>query len=124
MNRRPALKTLLTASASARAAGSGRITAQEANAKTPKDVAGTIYLHPEIGSDSNSGQKDSPLKTLAAAAWRVNEGKGQRAVMVLLAEGVYAVNEPALFKPANRSAVLFQGPVGKYNLAKSLFAAN
>ena len=80
MNRRQAIKTVLTASVSAWALRPGRISAQEANTSTPADVVSTIHLHPERGSDSNSGQKDSPLKTLAAAARRVNGSKGETAV--------------------------------------------
>jgi hypothetical protein len=82
---------------------SGRIHAQEASTKTPSIDTGTIYLHPEKGADGYSGAKDSPLKTLAAAARRVNESAGTAATTVVLLECVYAVNEPALFKPANRS---------------------
>jgi hypothetical protein len=43
------------------------------------------------------------LKTIACAARRVNENAGSGTVTVNLSEGVYAVNEPSLFKPANRS---------------------
>ena len=69
----------------------------------PASAAGTIYLHPAKGSDTNSGTKDSPLKTLAAAAKRVNESTGTDAVTIILSEGVYAVGETAVFKPTSRS---------------------
>jgi hypothetical protein len=62
-----------------------------------------IYLHPVTGGDSNSGTKDSPLRTLAAAARRVNASTGTGPIAIILSEGVYAVGEPALFKPAGRS---------------------
>jgi len=52
MNRRQALKTVLTASAGARALRSGRIHAQEASTKTPSIDTGTIYLHPDKGADA------------------------------------------------------------------------
>ena len=70
---------------------------------SPANAAGTIYLHPAKGSDTNSGTKDSPLKTLAAAAKRVNESTGADAITMILSEGVYAVGETAVFKPTNRS---------------------
>ncbi len=67
-----------------------------------QDTGSLVYLHPS-GNDTNPGTKDKPLKTLAGAAERVNANTSAEAVSVILAEGVYAVNEPALFKPANRS---------------------
>jgi hypothetical protein len=67
------------------------------------NATGTIYLHPAKGADSNSGTKDSPLKTLAAAAKRASQSTGADAVTIILAEGVYAVGETAVFEPANRS---------------------
>lgn len=65
--------------------------------------ARTIYLHPSKGADDDPGTRDRPLRTLAAAARRVNDGTGAGAATVILAEGVYAVNEPALFRPASRT---------------------
>ena len=66
-------------------------------------AVGTIYLHPAKGSDTNSGTKESPLRSLAAAAKYINESTGSEAATVILAEGVYAVGETAMFKPAGRS---------------------
>jgi hypothetical protein len=63
----------------------------------------TIYLHPANGADTNSGAKDSPLRTLAEAARRVNGSEGTGAVTIVLAEGVYAVGETTLLKPEHRS---------------------
>jgi hypothetical protein len=63
----------------------------------------TIYLHPANGANTNPGTKEKPLRTLAAAAKLVNAGAGSSAIDIVLAEGVYAVNEPALFQPADRS---------------------
>ena len=63
----------------------------------------TIYLHPARGRDSNSGAKDAPLKSLAEVARRVNGSTGTGATTVILSEGVYAVEETALFKPTKRS---------------------
>jgi len=61
-----------------------------------------VYLHP-AGADTNPGTKDGPLRTLAGAARRVNARTGAGAITIVLSEGVYALNEPALFKPPNRS---------------------
>ena len=65
-------------------------------------AAGAFHVHPS-GHDANPGTKDKPLRTLAAAAQRVNAATGAEAVSIILSEGVYALNEPALFKPANRA---------------------
>jgi len=73
-----------------------------AEGATPATAAGTIYLHPAKGTDSNSGAKDGPLNTLAAAAKRVSEGTGAGAITIILSEGVYAVGETAVFKPTRR----------------------
>jgi hypothetical protein len=44
----------------------------------------------------------SRVAGVGAAARRINEGTGTAAATIILTEGVYAVNEPALFKPPNR----------------------
>ena len=93
MNRRPFLQTGFAASGACLLSGRG--SAQAAGA--------TMHLNPAIGVDTNPGSKDRPLKTLAAAAQRVNASTGAGAITVVLSEGVYAVGEPALFKPASRS---------------------
>jgi hypothetical protein len=68
-----------------------------------QDAASAIYLHPATGADTNPGSKERPVRTLAGAAQRVNASTGAGAIDIILSEGVYAVNEPALFKPANRA---------------------
>jgi hypothetical protein len=102
MNRRQALKTVLAAGAGVSFLRSSRALAPEATAAPPA-AGDTIYLHPAKGSDTNSGTKDSPLKTLAAAAKRVNESTGNAGTTIILFEGVYAVGETAMFKPTNRA---------------------
>ncbi len=92
---------LLSAGAAAPLLRGGKLSAQDA---TPGAVESSIiYLHPAKGSDTNTGTKDSPLKTLAAAAKRVSESTSTDAATIILSEGVYAVGETAVFKPANRS---------------------
>jgi len=92
MKRRRLLQTGLAASGAYLL--TGRVRAQEAGT--------TIYVHP-TGADTNPGTKDRPLRTLAGAARRVNASTGGGAIDIVLSEGVYAVNEAALFKPANRA---------------------
>ena len=60
----------------------------------------TLYLDPVKGADANAGTKAAPLKTLAAAAARVNKLQEPGAVTLVLDEGIYAVNETAVFQPA------------------------
>jgi len=103
MNRRQIFLVVLVAGVGASFSYSGRILAQEDGGKVPPTDVASLYLHPATGADSNSGAKDSPLRTLAAAARRVNESTGTAAMTIILSEGVYAVGETAEFKPANRS---------------------
>lgn len=103
MNRRQALGTTFAAAAVASVFRPGILTGQEPTPKPPAVPGNTIYLNPATGEDTNVGAKDSPLRSLAEAARRVTEGAGADAVTIILAEGVYAVNETALFKPSNRS---------------------
>ena len=59
-----------------------------------------IYLNPVSGADSNSGAKSAPMRTLAAAANRANAITEAGPTTLILDEGIYAVNETAIFKPA------------------------
>jgi len=60
MNRRQVLKTVLTATAGASLARSGRMLTQDTDSNVHPVDAGTIYVHPANGADSNSGAKESP----------------------------------------------------------------
>ena len=60
----------------------------------------TLYLDPVKGADANAGTKAAPMKTLAAAAARVNKLQEPGAVTLVLDEGIYGVNETAVFQPA------------------------
>ena len=62
---------------------------------------GTTFgnLHPYKGADSNPGSKDSPLRTPAEAARRVNANTGSKPITIVLTEGIDALNEAALFQP-------------------------
>lgn len=80
------------------AALAGAAMALQSTAQAAGDV--TLYLDPVKGKDANAGTKEAPLKTLAAAAARVNKLQEPGAVTLVLDEGIYAVNETAVFQPA------------------------
>lgn len=60
----------------------------------------TIHLNPVAGLDSNPGTRAAPMRTLAAAARRVNAIQAPGPVSVVLDEGIYAATETAVFQPA------------------------
>lgn len=102
MNRRQAIGTTLKAAAVASVLRTERAAGQNAGAKAPAQGS-TIHLDPASGLDTNSGAQGSPLRTLAEAARRVNETSGAGPMTVVLAEGIYAIGETTLLKPANRA---------------------
>ncbi len=102
MNRRQAMKVAFSAAMGASVLHTGRLLAEETDTKAPAVEGNTIYLNPASGTDTNSGAKDSPLRTLAEAALRVNQSDGPGPMTVVLSEGVYAVGETAVFKPERR----------------------
>ncbi len=61
-----------------------------------------IYVNSSTGNDGNIGTKQSPFKTLAAAAGKVNESIGTDAVTILMAPGVYAFEETTILQPTKR----------------------
>jgi hypothetical protein len=103
MNRRQAIQTTVTAAAFASVLRSAILAAQEASPKPAAVEGNTLYLNPATGADTNSGAKDSPLRTLAEAARRVNQTEGTGPLTVILSEGVYAIGETATFKPERRT---------------------
>lgn len=62
---------------------------------------GNIYINPAYGNNTNSGAKESPLKTLSEAAFRVNQLKGSGPITIFLAEGMYGLDSVVKFQPAN-----------------------
>jgi hypothetical protein len=54
----------------------GRLLAHEKEATVQAAAGTTLYLNPASGVDTNSGAKNSPLRTLAEAARRVNQSSG------------------------------------------------
>ena len=100
MNRRQAIKATL---ATATVFGAGRLAAGAAGAQAQAVAGDTIYLNPAIGTDTNAGTKDSPLKTLAEAARRINRSDAAGPMTIVLSEGIYAVGETTLLKPERRS---------------------
>jgi hypothetical protein len=59
----------------------------------------TIYVNARTGVDSNPGTKGRPIRTLSAAAARINGITEAGPNTIVLEEGVYAVSETAVFKP-------------------------
>lgn len=103
MNRRQAIKTTFTAAALASVLRPAMLAGQETPPKPAAVEGNTLYLDPATGADTNSGGKDSPLRTLAEAAVRVNQSDGTGPLTIMLSEGVYAVGETATFKPERRT---------------------
>jgi hypothetical protein len=97
MNRRQAIKA--TFGAAAAVLGQGAAGAQNTAAQS----GDTLHLNPATGADTNSGSKESPLRSLAEAARRVNRSTGTGVATVILSEGVYAVGETTLLKPEKRT---------------------
>lgn len=60
-----------------------------------------IFVNPKIGLNTNSGTKDSPIKSLSEAARRVSAADGEGAINVLLSSGVYGLSETAEFNAQN-----------------------
>ena len=102
MNRRQAIKTAFSATAVATVLRPWMLAAQEAPPKPAVVEGTTVNVDPATGADTNSGTKESPLRTLAEAARRVNQADGTGPMTVILSEGVYAVGETATFKPERR----------------------
>lgn len=63
----------------------------------------SFYVNASTGSDNNTGTKQNPFKTLAAAARKVNQSTGTDAVTILMAPGVYAFEETTLLQPTKRT---------------------
>jgi len=103
MNRRQILKTAIAVIAGVCLSYPVSIFAQDAGDSGQSVVGSTIYVNPASGADSNSGAKDSPLRTLAQAARRVNQSEGTGPMTVILSEGIYAIGETAVFKPERRT---------------------
>lgn len=103
MNRRQAIKTTFTVAALASVLRPGMLAAQETPQKPAAVEGNTIDINPATGADTNSGAKDSRLRTLAEAARRVNQSDGTGPMTIVLSEGVYVVSETTLLKPARRS---------------------
>jgi hypothetical protein len=103
MNRRQAIKAAFSAAAGATALNAGWLHAQDTGAQPMAAEGNTLYLNAATGADTNSGAKQSRLRTLAEAARRVNQTDGTGPMTVILSEGVYAIGETATFKPERRT---------------------
>jgi hypothetical protein len=73
----------------------GNLQAQTSN----KEIL--IHINSIKGNDINDGSYNSPLKTLTAAAKKINKLSGSGAIKIILSEGLYNLNETADFNPLN-----------------------
>ena len=103
MNRRQALKATLTVATAAAILRPGRLASQDAGTRPSGAAGDTIFVNPATGADTNPGTKDSPLRTLAEAARRVNKSDAAGPMTVVLTEGIYAIGETTLLKPERRT---------------------
>jgi hypothetical protein len=60
-----------------------------------------IYVNPNIGTNTNKGTKENPLRSLSEAAKRVSAAEGEGAITVFLSAGVYGMSETADFNAKN-----------------------
>ena len=101
MNRRQVLQVLSLSAGAMSMLPTGRLFAQRGT--TAASIEGdTIFVHPTDGSDTYSGAKNSPVRTLAEAARRVNTGPSEGAMTIVLAEGIHTIAETTLLKPEHR----------------------
>lgn len=56
-----------------------------------------LYVNPQTGNDTNSGNKARPLKTIIEAAKRVNLNKEQGATTIFLSEGIHLLTQTVVF---------------------------
>lgn len=63
----------------------------------------TIHVHPARGDDGSSGAPDAPLRTLAEASRRANQATNAGPVTIVLAEGIYTIDETVVFRPQQRA---------------------
>lgn len=60
-----------------------------------------IHVNSITGNDINDGSNGSPLKSLPAAAKKINKLTGSGSIKIILSEGLYNLNETADFNPVN-----------------------
>lgn len=78
-------------------------------------IAQELYVSPR-GNDSNVGTKQLPLKTIRAAqrlALEVLEKKQESRVTVWMADGIYPVSEPLVFRPFGTGQLVFKALEGE-----------
>jgi hypothetical protein len=63
----------------------------------------TIFVDPAKGTDTSSGTRESPLRSLAQAARQVNQNGGSGPMTIILSGGIYAVGETTLLRPERRA---------------------
>ncbi len=60
-----------------------------------------IFVNPDSGNDQGAGSADQPLKSLYEVAERINRANGSGSITVFLSEGIYGLDAPVTFHPAN-----------------------
>lgn len=60
--------------------------------------AETIYVDSEKGNDKNPGTQDMPVRTIAQAAWIVNDGNEPGPTTIKVAPGRYIPDQTVIFK--------------------------
>jgi len=103
MNRREALKATFTVATAAAVLRPRRLASQDAGTQAPGAAGNTFFVNPATGADANPGTKNSPLRTLAGAARRVNTSDGVGPMTIVLSEGIHAIGETTWLKPERRS---------------------
>jgi hypothetical protein len=83
-------------------AGAGLAVASSLLKPVETAAADTIYINSSSGLDSNPGTRQQPLKTLGEAARRVNKSEGAGSTTIVLSEGLFVLDETALFKNNRR----------------------
>ena len=100
MNRRDALKTGLGVAAAAMGLPAG--TRQDSVVR-PAVAGDALYVNPATGNDTGTGDRATPLRTVAEAARRLNASDGSGALTIVLAEGVHAIGETTRLSPRTRT---------------------
>lgn len=70
----------------------------EDSPSTEAPAGDILYVNAATGVDANAGSKEKPLRSLSEAAKRVNENKGAGPLTVVMCEGLYALDQTAVFK--------------------------
>ena len=102
MQRRDVLKAAI-ATAGLASAASRTADARQAPQAAATGTSATLHVHPARGADGQAGTREQPLRSLAEAVRRVNQGTGEDPVTIVLSEGIHALGETMFLKPERRT---------------------